>query len=81
MPSELSLRNISLAPNCPFDKKKQQNKTFLAAPAATGDLTSPTRIKPAPPAMEVRSLKEWTAREVPYIHLLLSHTVKPFSSS
>ena len=29
------------------------------------DLSSPPRIKPAPPAVEVRSLNHWTAREVP----------------
>ena len=38
---------------------------FLALPRGMWDLSSPTRIKPMPPAVEVQSPKRWTTREVP----------------
>ena len=38
---------------------------FLTYHRACGILASQPRIEPTPPAVEVRSLNHWTAREVP----------------
>ena len=46
---------------------------FLAVPCGMQDLSSPTGIKPEPPAVEAQSLNCWTTREVPY-HIFFIHS-------
>ena len=58
---------------------KNKTEHFWLHPVPQGILLPPPGIK-RPPAVEVRGLKHWTAREVPYIHVPFTHTVKPFSS-
>ena len=40
---------------------------FLALSPSMQDLSSPTRDRAAPPAVEAHSLNHWTAREVPVL--------------
>ena len=40
---------------------------ILATLHGMWDLTSPTRVEPAPPAVEAQSLNYWTTREVLFI--------------
>ena len=47
------------------------SKNLLAAPHSVHDLSSPIRIKPVPPAVEMWSLNHWTTREVLTIFLLV----------
>ena len=39
------------------------------------DLSSPTRMEPAPPALEAWSLNHWTAREVQLLIYLIGRTI------
>ena len=40
-------------------------------PRHTWDLSSLTGIKPAPPAVEARSLNHWATREIPQVAFLI----------